>query len=297
MELDEQSMPEQLELFPGDLPPRDTILKPEHSDSSSRQTDESQGARRPSSLAGVVRSDIKKHEMKFLAEMLRLEIEQATNRKISLVITNNTSNMMSIKVDPAQPMVQVRVHHMFLDAPKDVRCALAHLVKHPRSRKYAGCLRKFIDSRTHQIRPARPVHTTIHAKGAVYDLRPIFDELNAAYFQGELDVAITWGRYTKTSGRSIRFGSYYESSKLIRIHQRLDQAFVPLFVVRYIVYHEMLHAHLGLEKNENGRRQIHSRKFKNIEAAYPEYQAAVAWIENQNNLNRLLRPGRARKRR
>ncbi len=252
---------------------------------------------KPSPTPEPATSRERKRILKLLADALRMELESASGRTIVLVITNNTSNMMSIAVDPETTSTRLRLHHMFLDAPEDVREALVHRVKHPGSRKYGECLRSFIASRTHLIRQVRPTPARTDTKGAVYDLRPIFDELNATYFDGNLDVAITWGRKTSSAGRSIRFGSYYEATKLIRIHRRLDQSFVPIFVVRYIVYHEMLHAHLGLCRNEKGRRQIHSRTFKNIEQAYPEYRQAVSWIENSDNLDKILdnRKGKRKK--
>ena len=234
--------------------------------------------------------------LKSTAEALRRELEAATRSTITLAVTNNTSNMMSVVVEPGGGMVKLRLHHMFLDAPHDVRRALAHWIQHPKSRKYASLFRNFIVSRNHQIQRKSPAPARIRTRGAVYDLRDIFDEVNASCFQSRLtDVAITWGRESSTPVRSIRFGSYYEADRLIRIHPRLDQAFVPSYVVRYIVFHEMLHAHLGVGRNKSGRRRIHPPGFKNTEMSFPDYPRAVAWIEDSDNLHRLLRRRRQRK--
>ena len=235
--------------------------------------------------------------MKALAEALRLELERRSACRIMLTITNNTSNLMSVAVAPGGGQAKLRLHHMFLDAPEEVRVALAHWVRHPKSRKYGDRFRSFIAQRNHQIRKSQPAPARIITKGAVYDLKPIFDELNVSFFSSTVEAAISWGKGSPGPMRSIRFGSYYEATRLIRIHPRLDQAFVPFFVVRYIVYHEMLHAHLGVSRNENGRRQIHPRRFKVMESSFPDYRQAVAWIEDPENLNRILRPRKARRHR
>ena len=65
---------------------------------------------------------------------------------------------------------------------------------------------------------------------------------------------------------------------------------MPRYIVRYIVYHEMLHAFLGVGVSPTGRRQVHTREFKTMEKAYPEFDRSVAWIENSRNLSRLLKP-------
>ena len=94
---------------------------------------------------------------------------------------------------------------------------------------------------------------------------------------------------TQRRRRSIRFGSYTPVDELIRIHPYLDQAFVPEFFVRYIVFHEMLHAHMGIEETPNGRRRIHPPAFRRREEEYGDYDRAVAWMNDESNLRRLLR--------
>jgi hypothetical protein len=74
----------------------------------------------------------------------------------------------------------------------------------------------------------------------------------------------------------------------------LDQDFVPRFFVRYIVFHEMLHAFVGISRTPTGRRQVHSGTFKRLEKSYPEYEKAVAWQAVKKNLKRLLNPSKSR---
>jgi hypothetical protein len=44
----------------------------------------------------------------------------------------------------------------------------------------------------------------------------------------------------------------------------------------YIVYHEMLHADLGIEHN-GGRHSYHSREFKRREKLFKHYERSLAW--------------------
>ncbi|OQC08347.1 MAG: hypothetical protein BWX80_00470 [Candidatus Hydrogenedentes bacterium ADurb.Bin101] len=287
-------MIEQMELFPEEQIPVEGPSETRPSNRAFGPTAREMAPPKVSNRRQEEPAKVEERDIKKLVEALRLELEGAAKCRVSLVITNNTSNMMSIRLEQGANRACVRLHHMFVDAPDEVRTALAYLVKHPKSRKYAACIRNFIASRKHQIRSSHRAPAKLQPRGVVYDLRDIYDELNAVYFHGKVNAAITWGRDIASSGRSIRFGSYYEATNLIRIHKRLDQTFVPLFVIRYIVFHEMLHASLGVGKDETGRRQIHSGKFKKLERDYPEYTPAVDWIENQDNLNRLLRVRKTR---
>ena len=75
-----------------------------------------------------------------------------------------------------------------------------------------------------------------------FDLKEIFDRLNAQYFDNKIRADVGWGRDSKKKNRSaFRFGSYDRAKKLIRIHPRLNQEFVPFPVVELTVYHEMCH--------------------------------------------------------
>lgn len=292
MNTEESKLPEQLDLFQ-DIWPGASSAGLQHSQPSIPvETASVKAPVLPSSSLEAALPDVSRNTPKALADALHHELEMATGKVIILAITNNTSNMMSVVLDAGGVIAKVRLHHMFLDAPQEVRAALAYWIKHPKSRKYADRFRNFIVSRDHQIRKTAAAPARIRTCGTVYDLRSFYDELNAAYFGSTVDAAITWGREVTGPMRSIRFGSYYEATHLIRIHPRLDQSFVPEYVVRYIVYHEMLHAHLGISRSDGGRRQVHPKKFKDTEKTYPDYDRAVSWIEDPANLNKLLRSRR-----
>jgi hypothetical protein len=57
--------------------------------------------------------------------------------------------------------------------------------------------------------------------------------------------------------------------------------------VDYVVYHEMLHASLGVRALANGRLEVHSPQFREEEKEFRFYNWALRW--ERSNLWRFLR--------
>ena len=131
------------------------------------------------------------------------------------------------------------------------------------------------------LRP-RPVIS----QGECYDLKTIFDQLNAEYFDAALTLPISWtGSAQRTVRRQRRLGSYNLRTGLIKIHRLLDSAHFPPYFISYVVYHEMLH-HLFPPQKERGRRNIHHSLFREKEKEFKEYALAKQW--EKENLTRIL---------
>jgi hypothetical protein len=126
-------------------------------------------------------------------------------------------------------------------------------------------------------------------EGEYFDLRKLFDKLNAEYFSNALrGYAITWGRKRKRPPKEyFVFGTIHEEDKMIRIHPLLDAPFVPTWFLEYVVYHEMLHAVVPEEIDERGRRKVHTREFYRRERQFHCYYRARRWEDE--NLDRFLR--------
>lgn len=219
---------------------------------------------------------------------LRAELETRTNFRLDLTVTDNSSSVITVKHDRKRGIVCARVHRMFLSASPQVVAALANWMTSRRKSSH-GLLDDFIDTNRHLMEPKPRRRARLRCDGRVFDLRKLYGEVNEAHFQNSVKAGITWGRMPSARRRrSIRFGSFTPEENLIRIHPLLDQEFVPEYFVRYIVFHEMLHAHLGISESTTGRRRIHTPEFNRIERAYPDFDRAVAWMETPANLNRLL---------
>ncbi len=230
-----------------------------------------------------------RREMLHQAQALRDELAQRSGLHVSLRITNNSSTMMSVRYGENGTAARLSLHHMFLTAPPKVRTALVRWLKNPKAKRSGEKLNAFIRERNHQVVPRAPRRITLYTQGRHHDLARYFREVNAGHFDNTITAAITWGRMPRlTRRRSIRFGSYMPSDRIIRIHPLLDQDFVPDFFVRYVVYHEMLHAHLGIGELPSGRRSIHGKTFRDQEKNYPDFQRATEWGADAKNLKRLL---------
>jgi len=139
----------------------------------------------------------------------------------------------------------------------------------------------------------RPAFSAVHEQGRGkygngFDLQKIFDRLNGEYFKGGIEAGIGWGRDSNKPNRSsIRLGSYDISSKVIRIHPRLNQDFVPYSVVELTVHHEMCHQ-WSPPRREKGMRRDHHPEFKKKEKEYRFYGEARRW--EKQNWKKLLKP-------
>ena len=224
------------------------------------------------------------------ADALHQMLCEATGVDIRLRITNNSSTMMSLRFEQSGGRAVVGLHHMFLDAPEPVRKALGTWILRPRTKNSGKKLEAFIAERRHLIAKRSQRQAVCRTQGQFVDLQRLYDGVNAGEFENKVDTPITWGKMpTQRRRRSIRFGSFTPGDNLIRIHPYLDQAFVPEFFVRYIVFHEMLHAFMGIEEGPTGRRRIHPPAFRRREECYADYDRALKWMNNESNLRRLLR--------
>ena len=126
-------------------------------------------------------------------------------------------------------------------------------------------------------------------EGTHFDLREIFDDLNRRHFRGRLrNYKIRWGRRRRQRPREqFVFGTIQEEDRLIRINPALDQPFVPLWFLRYVLYHEMLHSVVPDQMLSGNRRRVHTEEFNRREREFPDYRRARRWEEE--NLSRFLR--------
>lgn len=203
-----------------------------------------------------------------------------TKGRPRVVLTDNLNTMLSIK--RGQGVWTLRMHRMFAAAPPAVLRAVAQYAQ-SQDRRSATLLRRYIDHHEHLIRPpVEPRAQPIDVQGAHHNLKAIFDELNAEYFEGTIGARITWGpRTRRKAGReSIKLGSYSVEEQLIRIHPVLDALDVPRFFVAWIIYHEMLHEVHDMPIVD-GRRVYHTPEFRRAEARFEHYAEAVLWERTQ----------------
>ncbi|MCH9627317.1 MAG: hypothetical protein S4CHLAM2_09530 [Chlamydiales bacterium] len=207
-----------------------------------------------------------------LQEHLKIDVE--------LVINENRSTMLSI-LEKRRNRARLSIHKMFIDAPDEVIGAVAHYVRGTRRNGggHNSVLRGFIQENLPRFDVSNRLDSTrLVQAGRVYDLNPLYRQINQHYFEGELELALTWyGNWGRNSRRRVTFGLYQENLKLVKMHRILDDLFFPEYFVAFVLYHEMLHAVVPGYKDEWGYFRVHGPAFKERERLFEHYEQAIAW--------------------
>jgi hypothetical protein len=194
----------------------------------------------------------------------------------------------------------VRLHSMFSVAPPEVRGAVVDVLRSGRrARRSRGVLESWITEMLPRHPPPPVRESTLSTRGAHHDLERIAREI----LEGELRAdfgpergppRLTWGRTgARRPRRGLRLGSYDAELALVRIHPALDQAAVPDWFVRYVLFHELLHAVHPPVRSADGRWIRHGTAFREREQAYPDLGRSLAW--EKRHIDALIRSARTGK--
>ena len=179
----------------------------------------------------------------------------------------------------------VRLSDLLEGAPDNVLTAIAHILIAKMYRKsieraHATRYRKYISSHEisnkanllRQLRGRKQIHS---ARGHIYDLDEIFEELNRHYFYGLMArPQLTWSRdHARNS-----LGHYDPAHNTIVISRVFDHARVPRYAVEYILYHEMLHLKHPV-KVRGSRRCVHPAEFQAEERLFPRLGDARRFLK------------------
>lgn len=205
-------------------------------------------------------------------------------KKYEFRINNNRCTMLSVKWEPDK--TKVSLHKMFLDAPDNVMDQLACYLKQER-KTISPEVRAFIDTNLQKMDYSWQIDPkTLEVAGSVYNLKEIYDDLNHEYFEGKLNLLITWFGKTSQKNRSrFTFGLYHDQMRLIKINRMIDSPRFPDYVVSFVIYHEMLHHVCPSYYDKKGRHHVHSKEFKAMEKKFKHFELAEHWIKrNETNL-------------
>jgi hypothetical protein len=179
----------------------------------------------------------------------------------------------------------VRLSDLLEGAPESVLCAIAHILlakmyRRPIEREHSSRYRRYVSShdisqKAHLVRQIRGRKRIESARGHVYDLETIFDELNTRFFHGLLArPQMTWSRdHARNS-----LGHYDPAHNAIVVSRVFDHPAVPRCAIEYIVYHEMLHLKHPV-KLRGSRRCVHSAAFQAEEKLFPGLENAKHFLK------------------
>jgi hypothetical protein len=218
--------------------------------------------------------------------VLAAQLSSLLREPVEVELTDNAWTMVSYR--RVQGRLHFRLHHMFASAHEPVICALAGFTGKNR-RAHGRAIDEFVRGHRDLIRRASPrPEVQLPTRGRVFDLKELFDGINARHFGCEIDARIGWGRRAPLGRRrSIKMGVYFHEQKVIRIHPALDEERVPRYFVEMVIFHEMLHQVFLPSAGEDGRRTVHGRAFREAERRFPDYERARAW--EKGHLHLLLR--------
>ncbi len=221
-------------------------------------------------------SDIR--EIQSLAEKVKLTFREA--RAYPLRVSFYPYKGLKHTIRLKEGVIYIRLSDRMNTAPVDVFRALfvillASLFRYRIDASWRRLYNAYADTLAPSAAPADLSHYT--SQGRYYDLDILFDNLNRGFFNNMLPKPhLGWSRNNSLS----RLGFYDESRGLLVVSRNLDDRRVPSYVVRYILFHEMLHIAIPVER-VNGRRRIHPPRFKRLERSYPDYERAQRWLETR----------------
>jgi predicted metal-dependent hydrolase len=192
---------------------------------------------------------------------------------------------LSSNIKLREDRLQVRLSDLLEAAPESVLEAIAHILlakiyRKPIEPVHTTRFRRYVSShdmraKSHLLRQVRGRKRIGSAKGIVYHLEELFDELNHRFFHGLLArPRITWSPI-----RSRRSLAHYDPAhNTIVVSRIFDHPLVPRYAIEYILYHEMLHLKHPV-KMHGSRRCVHGKEFQAEEKLFPQLHQAKAFLK------------------
>lgn len=219
-----------------------------------------------------------------LATLKRLHDEAALRRNLpanmrvlSLHGELHNSSVL-FRVRTISKVLHLVLHEGYVDAPPQILksvlyAALAQRKPHlEKARAYADTA-AFTDVVV--ALEASTAALSINTQGHFYDLAEVFDRVNGAYFEGALSPPrLCWNQMLTYR----KMGHYDFIRDTVMLSQSLDAFNVPRHVIDFVMYHELLHKSLGVNRI-NGRRYAHTPEFRAAERTFAEYKSAQAFLD------------------
>lgn len=112
-----------------------------------------------------------------------------------------------------------------------------------------------------------------------------FRRVNRKYFDGRLAQPILAWSQRRTRRE---FGRYIPETDQLIISRTLAAPQIPDWVLDFVMYHELLHKHLGIRRC-NGRSYSHTPEFRRAEQRYARYEPANRFLQELSARKSLRR--------
>ncbi len=193
----------------------------------------------------------------------------------------NVNNTIRVRED----IIHVRISDLLEGSPENVIEAIAHILlakiyRKPIQPQHSTRYRRYVSShdmtaKAHLLRQARGRKHILPARGFIYDLDQIFEDLNQRFFYGLLArPQMTWSRVRARNS----LAHYDPAHNAIVVSRVFDHFQVPRYAIEYIVYHEMLHLKHPV-RLRGSRRCVHGPEFHAEEKLFPKLEEAKLFLK------------------
>lgn len=217
------------------------------------------------------------------AEEYRALRPRAPMPEIHLRFKRYTS--LNTRIQLKNEKLEVSLSDLLEGAPEPILRAIAHILlaklyrkpidaqQNNRYRRYTNSAA--ITEKAEQIRRLRGRKVNLGPEGRYFNLENVFEDLNSRFFNGLMGrPLLTWSEHA--SRRSL--GHYDAAHNTIVVSRIFDRPNCPLYVLEYLLYHEMLHLKHPI-KVHGARRCVHSAAFRAEERLFPQWNEAQRFLK------------------
>lgn len=171
----------------------------------------------------------------------------------------------------------LRVHRVFVNAPREVQDAIARWVAGDRSgrRVFSHYYTRAISAE--QLAARKTGASARSLVGSDRYLLQLQREIGRRYFKHWKPIAIRWMPSEGTSARKIKLGHYEPWNHAIAINPVFRRARAPRAALARTVYHEMLHHDMPTTISSAERREVHTPEFRRRERRFAGYAESERW--------------------
>jgi hypothetical protein len=182
------------------------------------------------------------------------------------------------RVSQQKDHLLIEAHEGFVGAPVEIIRALVRTDLTGKSRQGLSQVKNYAHSEAFlsisSTLEGENLQGAARTQGQHFDLQQVFERVNRAYFNGQLERPNLMWNKTLTHRK---FGHYQVNSDTVMLSISLDKASTPAYVVEFVMYHELLHKQLGVVTN-HGRRYAHTKAFREAEARFTKQKQAQAYL-------------------
>jgi hypothetical protein len=215
---------------------------------------------------------------------LSQEIIKPQGSQIFIEFTHgsNLYKFRTLRQAQGSALTTLNISESFIHSSDQVLTAVLQAAMHQKSTTASEIIRKFsLSEECSDVLLELDLIAQIAtetAQGNIYNLDHLFSSINHQYFAGTMSKPrLMWSSILSHR----KLGHYERTRDRIVISKILDHERIPQYLVEFILYHELLHKHHGIQWL-NGKCMVHTPEFKHSERKFSHFQAAEAFLKKMS---------------